>query len=254
MRRIFIGSERISSIVVAMENDPIREWQRLTRVYGEMSDEELLDLAAGFSDLTEVAQPILRDEMKKRGLGEPSETISHSPSKTEPGPAVIGFESERGPMFGGWHESIAEQDDHEVHADSSEDEEHDQHEYTWKTMLCECDTREQVLQIIEVLRQGGIEAWASGPSSYFGSQTTRIMVAADQLEEAKRIIASPIPEDVVEESRVKVEDFVPPTCPKCGAEDPLLESVDPTNTWRCDYCGATWSDSAAFDSAQAERR
>ncbi|HKO12296.1 MAG TPA: hypothetical protein VJV22_10020, partial [Acidobacteriaceae bacterium] len=78
-------------------------------------------------------------------------------------------------------------------------------------------------------------------------QTTRIMVAADQLDEAKQILLHPIPQDVIDQSKVKVEDFVPPTCPKCGAEDPLLESVEPANSWRYENCGAQWSDSSAFD-------
>ena len=101
--------------------------------------------------------------------------------------------------------------------------------------------------LLRTLRRAGIEAWSSGPSSSFGSQTTRIMVAADQLDEAKQILLHPIPQDVIDQSKVKVEDFVPPTCPKCGAEDPLLESVEPANSWRCENCGAQWSDSSAFD-------
>ncbi|MGA8530297.1 MAG: hypothetical protein WB622_11325, partial [Acidobacteriaceae bacterium] len=56
------------------------------------------------------------------------------------------------------------------------------------------------------------------------------------------IIARPIPQEIVEQSKVRVEDFVPPTCPKCGAADPLLEAVEPTNMWLCEVCGAEWSE------------
>ena len=228
-----------------MPPDPTREWQRLTRLYNEMSDEELLDLAGGFADLTELAQPILRDEMKRRGLADPQQPTTPSSRQKEPPAAGIGFESRRGAIFGGWSNTLTEErSDSE---ENSDDEENAQHEYTWKTLLCECDTREEALQTFEVLRRAGIEAWSSGPSSSFGSQTTRIMVAADQLDEAKQILLQPIPQDVIDQSRVKVEDFVPPICPKCGAEDPLLESVEPANSWRCENCGAQWSDSSAFD-------
>lgn len=235
-----------------MAPDPTREWQRLTRLYSEMSDEELLDLAAGFADLTEVAQPILRDEMKRRGLANRQESATPSSPRKAPPAAGIGFESRRGAIFGGWSNTLAEQDGgsssaDDADAESADDEGNAPHEYTWKTLLCECDTREEALQMFEVLRRSGIEAWSSGPSSSFGSQTTRIMVAADQLEEANQILSQPIPQDVIDQSKVKVEDFVPPACPKCGAEDPLLESVEPANSWLCENCGAQWTDSSAFD-------
>ena len=230
-----------------MPPDPTREWQRLTRLYNEMSDEELLDLAAGFSDLTELAQPILRDEMKRRGLGDPQQLTAPSSRQKEPPRGAIGFESRRGAIFGGWSNTLTEEGGDPSSEESAEDEENAPHEYTWKTLLRECDTREEALQISEVLRRAGIEAWSSGPSSSFGSQTTRILVAADQLDEANQILSQPIPQDVIDQSKVKVEDFVPPTCPKCGAEDPLLESVEPANSWLCENCGAQWTDSSAFD-------
>jgi hypothetical protein len=55
-----------------MQETPDQEWRRLTEHYAGMWDEELLDLAADYKDLTEMAQQTLRDEMKKRGLGEPT--------------------------------------------------------------------------------------------------------------------------------------------------------------------------------------
>lgn len=233
------------SILLPMQNDPAREWQRLTRLYGEMSDEELQNLAASFGDLTEFAQPILRDELRKRGLGDPAA----APGPTaRPMPQPAASPSAPGVVFGGWHSSAAaQQDEFEPQVGSEDDEADTPHEYTWKALLCECDSGEQVLQVFESLQRAGIQAWKIGPSSYFGSQTTRIRVAADQLDEAKQILLQPIPQDIIDQSRMKVEDFVPPACPKCGAEDPLLQSVEPTNTWTCETCGAQWSDSAAFD-------
>jgi hypothetical protein len=65
----------------------------------------------------------------------------------------------------------------------------------------------------------------------------RLIVAPDDANAAQQILARPThdasPADMV---------FVEPACPKCGAPDPLLESVEPTNEWRCEACGNVWSD------------
>lgn len=212
-----------------MQTDPAHEWQRLTRLYGEMSDEQLENLGATFGDLTEFAQPILRDEMRKRGLGDPT---TNSVQQTEKP---------------GWWSADSESAD-------DEDSENGPTEYTWKTDLCARDTWEEAWQIAEMLRRAGIQSWPDKRGTSFGtrsntSQPVRVLVAADQLDEARQILLQPIPQDIIDQSKVKVEDFVPPTCPKCGAEDPLLESVEPTNRWRCENCGARWSDAMAVDPA-----
>jgi ribosomal protein L37AE/L43A len=69
-------------------------------------------------------------------------------------------------------------------------------------------------------------------------------VAADQLEQALTIMALPIPQNIIDE--MKELEAAPayeiPRCPRCKAEDPTLESVEPTNNWLCESCGHTWSD------------
>jgi hypothetical protein len=50
------------------ELDTQGEWQRLYERYHAMSDDELLDLAAGIDDLTEIAADVLRRELKNRRL------------------------------------------------------------------------------------------------------------------------------------------------------------------------------------------
>jgi hypothetical protein len=218
-----------------MQPNPAQEYQRLSRLYNEMSEGELEELAAGFSDLTEFAQPILRDEMKKRGLGDPS--------------AIQAAAAQAKTTFGGWTQSADPDGDDEVTDDADAPV-----AYTWKTPLCECEGKDQAFQTSEVLRRAGIESWIDQPGSTFGTRSVatnviRILVAADQLEEARALIAEPIPQDIIDQSREKPEDFVPPTCPKCGAEDPTLESVDPTNSWLCESCGAQWRDSTTADAA-----
>jgi hypothetical protein len=223
-----------------MQSDPGTEWERLTRLYGEKSDEELVDLAEDFGNLTEVAQQVLRDEMRKRKLAAP-QTPSGKASERRGDD-----EHERLPIFGRWSEAVAEQHrEFDPIPEASDEGEGDEPvEYTWKTMLCDCAEREEAWQVAEVLRRAGIESWIDGPRSQDSLDVRRpqVLVAADQLEEARAIIAKPIPRDVIDQSKEKVEDFEPPTCPKCGAADPLLESVDPSNNWLCESCGARWSD------------
>jgi len=54
-----------------VHENPDKEWRRLTGHYAGLYDGELLELARDHKSLTEMAQQVLRDEMKKRGLGEP---------------------------------------------------------------------------------------------------------------------------------------------------------------------------------------
>jgi len=207
------------------------EWQRLTQLYREMGDGELEELDADKGDLTEVAQHVLRDEMKKRGLDKldkpraASDEVNHAER----------FASPKWNSHGDWPtgEKAAEEGDEPV-------------EYTWKTFLCECDDPEKAWQIQEVLRQAGIESWIDRPGYYvapgFGDQ--RILVAADQLEKASAILDKPIPEEIVEQSEMEIPEYEPPACPSCGAEDPTLESADPVNAWRCERCGKQWTEQA----------
>jgi hypothetical protein len=230
---------KIPSILLAMQANPLGDWQRLTRLYSEKSDEELLELGEDFANLTDIAQQVLRDELRRRGL--PLPQIADAKPQPDPRPA-----------FRGWRNAGAEPnsacDQNNDDLDESEGDAGDlPHEYTWKTMLCTRDTPEEAWQISEVLRRAGIESWIEAPEQGSLDVTgPRVIVAADQLDEARAIASQPIPQDVIDQSKTPVEDFEPPSCPKCGAADPLLESVDPTNQWKCENCGARWSDSAAL--------
>jgi ribosomal protein L37AE/L43A len=77
------------------------------------------------------------------------------------------------------------------------------------------------------------------------------MVAADQLEAAIEIAARPIPKEIVEESQLDPPEFEPPSCPKCGAGDPVLEGVAPVNSWRCEACGNRWTEAVTAPDAAA---
>ena len=219
-----------------MHEDSIADWQRLTQLYGEMGDVELEELNASIGDLTEVAQQVLRDEMKKRGLNEPGVTR--------------GAFGHRAPLQEGFNaDSLTDEDG----AEGGEPA----HEYTWKTPLCDCVDREEAWQIREVLRLAGIDSWVEGQGSrvWDGMSNPRILVAADQFEHALEIASQPIPQAIVEQSKMQVPDFEPPVCPSCGAEDPILEGADPVNSWRCERCGKQWTDPAedANDSPAQQR-
>ncbi|MGB6132700.1 MAG: hypothetical protein WCC14_04370 [Acidobacteriaceae bacterium] len=216
-----------------MQSDPRQEWERLTHLYGEMGDEELLEIAEDFGNLTETAQQVLRDELRKRRLPEPAT----KKQETEKDPR---------PMPGRWGQAIL---GHAPQVSAGDNQDDRPREYTWKTLLCECEERERAWQISEVLKQAGIESWIEGPQSQDDLTWPRVMVAADQLNEARAIAARPIPQEIVDQSKVKEEEFEAPKCPKCGAEDPLLLGVDPANTWQCENCDALWTDVANVENA-----
>lgn len=216
-----------------MQNDPLVEWQRLSQTYSKMYDEELLELATSKDDLTEQARQALGDEMRKRGLElRSSSAAAFRPVDTMRARAAAAISGD---------------------ADAPEDGEvgEPQREYTWKTALRGCDSQEEAWQIYEVLRRAGIESWIVRPGA---SQAVvwdermvgniQVQVAADQLDEARTILANPIPPEIVELSAMQVPEFELPVCPKCGAGDPILEGVDPVNTWLCESCDHTWTENA----------
>jgi hypothetical protein len=228
-----------------MKPSAAEEWQRLTKVYSEMSDGQLLELAESYGDLTEIAQPILRDEMKKRGLADPA-------SAKQPAASAKA-------VFGGWSAALSERNDAgDPPADESDEGTAEEHyEYTWKTELCARGTYEEAWQVAEMLRLAGIESWPDRQGDKWGARTVAaepvcVLVAADRLDEARAVIAQPVPQDIIDQSREKPEDFVPQVCPRCGASDPTLEFVEPIDSWVCEDCGARWSGNPAFDPAKSE--
>jgi hypothetical protein len=214
-----------------MQSDPAQEWQRLTSLYAEKSDEELLELAADFGNLTETAQQVLRDEMGKRRLEAP-QALAAKPA------------DDRSRVFGRWNRAVPEQEPDEATEDSGNDGGDESHDYTWRTLLCECEDNDRAFLLSQSLTEAGVENWVeySNADRIGLPRLPRILVPADELEKATEVASRPIPRDIIDFSKTPVEDFVPPSCPKCGSPDSLLVTAEPTNTWRCDNCGAQWSD------------
>jgi hypothetical protein len=207
-----------------MRSDPGREWQTLTDLYREMGDQELYELAEEFGNLTEVAQQVLRGEMSKRRLKAPGGTkeAAKRPARAE----------------------TPQQDN----PGNSDQEDEVPHEYTWKTALFASEEWSEAWQVYEALRRAGIDVWIEGPrrNRAMDQSGCRVLVAADQLEEAREIASRPIPREIAEEARIgkNMPEYEAPQCPSCGAEDPVLEDVEPSNRWLCESCGEEWSDAA----------
>ena len=231
-----------------MQDDPVQYWQDLTDNYRRMSDGELLLLAERPEELTDVAQQVLRDEMKLRNLTVskpesllPPQNKSHADIRWEP----MGYAKP---------------------ANNLSDEAEVSREYTWKTKLCDCETRIQAAQLAAALQRAGIDTWIQVPrisSDPFDLTYPRIVVAADQLGQAQAIAAQPIPQDIIDDCLKEAEsepsEFEVPRCPKCGAPDAVLcpaeelemdpkpDDKDWGNLWFCEACGAEWTDSASAD-------
>jgi len=222
-----------------MEIERASEAQRLIEHYSRMFDGDLLNLAVDSADLTEVAQRVLRDELKKRGLNEiPDENAHRGDSKS---PASV--------PPAAWETYLNLPSEHGVNEEAAAS-----HEYSWKTPLRECKSREEAWQIYELLRRAGIESWIESPTSYaIELSGQRVVVAADQLDQAREIASQPIPQDIIDESSMKVPEYELPTCPHCGAADPLLETVDPVNAWLCESCECRWNDPAEAPSEAGEQ-
>jgi hypothetical protein len=223
------GSEdSFAGILLAMQDDPVRYFQTLTENYRQMSDSELLDLGGRPEQLTEVAQQALRDEMKLRKLNVRFE--SPVPSGSIPVPY---HGNEDGIMRdgAGTQGSLGE-------------EEPGAAEYTWKTLLRDCESNDQAGQLREVLMRHGIESWVrTVPAQTIDVMGPQIYVAADQLEQAQAIAALPIPQDILDDWNAVVPEFELPRCPKCGKTDAVaLDGTDPVNTWFCEACEVEWTD------------
>jgi hypothetical protein len=179
--------------------------------YAEMADAELLDLRADFDDLTEPAQQALRQELLNRKLWSsilPPEELVPPPTRE-----IESGENSADILLGG-------------------------------TSLCECESTGQANLICYALGREDITAAVYRPESEFSISSPQVRVAPDDVEKARAILAKGIPEEVVREfeNLPTPEDFVEPPCPKCGAPDALLESVDPVNQWLCETCGTRWQD------------
>ena len=230
-----------------MQADPIAELRGLTEHYRGLSDDELRNLSADLADLTETAQQALRTEMQSRGLrlaahdpfadplhatnapvasnaplAQPAATIAAS-HDYQTSASIQNQASSASSFFARQPQLVPDTPDNGAELDGPVD-------YTWKTPLCDCDTSLQARELSEALKQAGIERWIEAPGTgsptrefryaRFSLSSPRVLVAADQLDQARAIAAQPIPRQIVEDAQTEIPDYQPPNCPKCGASDP----------------------------------
>lgn len=185
------------------------QYERLTRLYGEFGDKELLALARDMSDLTETAQEVLRAEIAHRRLDLPPQVSGLAAD------AAVDDTTSRN-RFG----SVAPED-----------------------CVWEFAENEDALAAGEALRAAGIECEVILPSAErFDWRAPRLAVVPEDIARATAILSQPIPEEFKILVRTR-DQFVVPICPGCGAADPLLESIEPTNQWRCEVCDRVWLES-----------
>ena len=77
-------------------------------------------------------------------------------------------------------------------------------------------------------------AGSSGRASY-GRRYPRVLVAADQLDQARAIAAQPIPQEIIDDSKTEIAGVSNyPYARSAAPEDPILEAIEPANHWRCE--------------------
>jgi hypothetical protein len=185
------------------------QYSELTRLYAEYGDDELIALGRQVGDLTETAQEALKGELARRRLvvsPKVKEPVVDEVEEEESDVSLFEF-AELAPDDCVWE--FAETDDAEAAS----------------AVLSSARIRNQVL---------------SQATRKFDMRGPRVVVAPDDAERAATVLAQPIPEEFRKSE--KVGDFEIPTCPGCGAADPLLEEIEPTNKWRCEVCDRVWVD------------
>ncbi len=188
------------------------QYRDLVELYGTYGDEELVELGRGMADLTEMAQEALKGELTRRRIPIPTPKSVMPKNVRELDPTIDRFVD------------LAPED-----------------------CVWEFAETEDALAACEALRASGIESSVILPrADTLDMGAPRLAVAPQDVERTEAILSKPIPEEFRILVRTR-DEFVVPCCRRCGAVDPLLESIEPTNQWRCDQCGHTWlEESASF--------
>jgi hypothetical protein len=192
-------------------SDPVEEWQRLRSLYAEMGEIELLDLKESFDDLTETAQGLLRDELKKRQLWD------------LPTPPNVSPEERKAHSFEDLHLA--------------------------GTIVRAYDTVKEAKLAAFVLELAQIEAAVVDGQASFDLRPPAVRVAPEDLERADALLAQPVSAEIRAdfEATLHAPDSEVPACPRCTSNGVLLEGVEPVNQWLCEDCGHSWKDALATD-------
>jgi DNA-directed RNA polymerase subunit M/transcription elongation factor TFIIS len=209
--------------------DPAGEWLRLSEHYRQLSDDELVGLALRTSELTEVAQQALAQEIANRRLKLPPEE-SATPRSPEPPP------------------------------DSAEDGESPYAEDRELVVIRTVWSLADALKLQSLLDTAGIPFYI-GPeratgvdavtSNFANGLSVRIMKVG--VPWTLQALQQYFPADEPPQEKADESDNVAIHCPKCHSTEVVFEDLDrgPENSegkpssrfkWTCDSCGHEWED------------
>ncbi len=202
--------------------DASEEWLRLSQLYRGMTDEELLSIARKFAELTEIAQPILAQELRVRRLEMPS-------AEEEPAPPP--------------------------EADPDDPYAEDRELVGIRTVWSEADAR----QLEDLLDAAGIPFFI-GPekatrvdkvTSHY-AQGIDVAVRRIGLPWAAQALKDYHPANEPDTPEEIVPEELTAHCPRCGSEDVMCgdETTAPEGVehegvrlgWTCASCGHRWRD------------
>lgn len=184
------------------------QYQELVALYGSYGDGELIALGRGMADLTGMAQEALKGELTRRGL----KIAPATPVETR----VLTDE---------------EQADMRTYAQSAPAE-----------CIFDFQTEEAASAAYYALTREGVNAIVVSPkNAKFDNRGPRVVVTPKDAERSAAIFSQLSTNTLTEETLEQTDaGFDVPSCPACGGEETVLESVDPVNQWRCEGCGHTW--------------
>jgi hypothetical protein len=205
------------------------ELGRIEKLYAEMSETELMDVARAYDELTDAAQALLRAEFESRSL-QPPLVEEQDPSEVED------------PT--GYHELVTVA--------------------TYRD-LPEAFVARAVLQQSGIpcfLKNEYIIGIQWSLSNLLGG--AMLQVADRDVTRAIEVLSQPMPESFPVDSG---EDFVQPVCPRCGSLEVMANDTDrkiklastlvsglpmivglpalamlPKGLWKCNHCGCRWTD------------
>ncbi len=203
--------------------DPVSEWNRLTDLYRQKSDDELELVAADAYDLTDTAQQVLAAEISLRKLD----------IKLNDQPPASEQEEEMGPV-----------------------DQFDPSELDLRPVYS-CDTNEELVAVKRALEQAGI-AHFIGPNyvqeleDFHGSFEGGVRIYVRYVDQRR---ASSYLNEVFPQTHSKAEpeeevEESAPTCPACHSDEIVFLSQDPKDDskfrWRFDACGNRWTNDGVF--------
>ena len=213
----------IPSIMEAL--DPAAEWLRLSERYRQMSDSELLALARQDSELTEVAQQTLANEISQRRLKlQPEETPAPPPAEPPP------------------DSSSSYAEDREL------------------VEICTVWSLSDALQVQTLLDRAGIPFFM-GPekatgvdavTSNFGNGVS-VKIMQVGVPWARQAMLNYTPANEPGPKQEEELSELPVRCPNCHSTEVVFErlTTEPTTAtensspkfeWTCDSCGHQWED------------